>query len=292
MMSLLRWLAQWPLPRLQALGAGLGWLTWACSPSYRRRLAQNALLAGLTPQQRRASVAEAGRMVVEALWLWLMPPAQRLDERVRWQGAEWVDQALSSQQGLVFFTPHLGSFEVSARAIIERWGHQRPLTVMYRPARSALLRELEEGARARPGLSTVPASLGGVRQMLRALRKGEMVGLLPDQVPPLGQGVWAPFFGQAAYTITLAARLVTQTGAQALVVWCERLPKGQGFVMHVEPLGEVLEASDDDAAQSAAATAINRAMERVIMQKPEQYLWGYHRYKQPRGQDATGGTSA
>lgn len=291
-MSFLRWLARWPLPRLQALGAGLGWLTWAFSPSYRRRLAQNAALAGLSPAQRRASVGEAGRMAAEALWLWLMPREQRLDDLVRWQGAEWVDQALGSQQGLVFFTPHLGSFEVSARAITERWGHLRPLTVMYRPARSALLRELEEGARARPGLATVPAALSGVRHMLRALRKGEMVGLLPDQVPPQGQGLWAPFFGQPAYTMTLAARMVTQTGAQALVVWCERLPNGQGFVMHFEPLGEVLATGDDEAAQSAAATAINRAMERVIMHKPEQYLWGYHRYKQPRGQDAAGGERA
>lgn len=289
MISFLRWLARWPLPRLQALGAGLGWLTWALSPSYRRRMAQNASLAGLSPAQRRASVGEAGRMVAEALWLWLMPSDQRLASRVRWHGAEWVDQALQAQQGLVFLTPHLGGFEVSARAVVERWGHLRPLTVMYRPARSALLRELEEGARSRPGLATVPAALSGVRHMLRALRKGEMVGLLPDQVPPQGQGVWAPFFGQDAYTVTLAARLVTQTGALAVVVWCERLPRGQGFVMHFEPLGEALPTADDAAAQVTAATAINRAMERVIMQKPEQYLWGYHRYKQPRGQDSAGG---
>ncbi|MFD2450732.1 LpxL/LpxP family acyltransferase [Ideonella paludis] len=91
--------------------------------------------------------------------------------------------------------------------------------------------------------------------------------------------------------MTLAARLVTQTDALAVVVWCERLPKGQGFVMHFEPLGETLPAADDAAAQVTAATAINRAMERVIMQKPEQYLWGYHRYKQPRGQDVAGSES-
>lgn len=284
MMGVLRWLSRWPLPRLHVLGACLGWLTWALSPSYRQRLRANAELAGLTPAERRQSVAEVGRMVAEVPWLWLMPVEQPLGELVRWDGAELIGSAIASGRGVVLLTPHLGSFEVSARAIVERFGQQVPLTVLYRPARKPLLRELEETARHRPGLATAPASLAGVRQMLRALRKGEMVGLLPDQVPPEGQGVWAPFFGQPAYTMTLAARLVLQTGALPLVLWCERLAGEVGFIVHVRELGEPLpDASDSsEAAQLQAATVINRAMERVIRERPSQYLWGYHRYKKPR----------
>jgi len=90
---------------------------------------------------------------------------------------------------------------------------------MYRPARQPWLRQLEETSRERPGLATAPAALSGVRQMIRALRKGESVGLLPDQVPPEGMGVWAPFYRQPAYTMTLAARLVQQTGAALLLAW-------------------------------------------------------------------------
>jgi Kdo2-lipid IVA lauroyltransferase/acyltransferase len=284
MIVLMRWLARWPLHRLQVVGAALGWLAWAFSATYRRRLQANAALAGLGASQRRQAVAEAGRMAAEVPWLWLMPADETLGNRVRWQGAEHIEQALAAGRGALLLTPHLGSFEVSARAIVERFGHLQPLTVLYRPARQAWLREMEETARQRPGLATAPAAMTGVRQMLRALRRGELVGLLPDQVPPQGQGVWAPFFGQPAYTMTLATRLIQQTGAVPVILWCERLPRGAGFVMHVSALGAPLPEAGDtsDAAQVAAASAINRAMERVIAEAPGQYLWGYHRYKQPR----------
>ena len=117
--------------------------------------------------------------------------------------------------------------------------------------------------------------------MMRALRRGEAVGLLPDQVPPDGMGVWVPFFGKPAYTMTLAARLVQQTGAVPLLIWGERLVHGAGYTVRVSPLGEELPAvSAHHQAESAAI--INRAMERLIRQCPQQYLWGYNRYKQPR----------
>jgi Kdo2-lipid IVA lauroyltransferase/acyltransferase len=137
-----------------------------------------------------------------------------------------------------------------------------------------------EGSRARPGLATAPATLAGVRQLIRALRRGEAVGLLPDQVPPEGMGVWAPFFGKPAYTMTLAARLVQQTGAVPLLVWGERLARGAGYAVHFLPFEESLPA--DASAQAESAAVINRAMERLILQRPQQYLWGYNRYKQPR----------
>ncbi len=275
MTLLLRWLSRWPLAWLHALGAALGWLTWALSPSYRRRLAENAALAGIAAADRRRSVAEAGRMAAEVPWLWFMPPGERLGGRVRWHGQAVIEDALAAGRGLLLLTPHLGSFEVSARACAERY--PVPITVLYRPARKPWLRRLEETARARPNMATAPATLAGVRQMLRALKRGEIVGLLPDQVPPEGQGVWAPFFGRPAYTMTLAARLAQQTGAAVGLAWCERLPRGQGYAIHLVPVDGPL--GDDDL---AAATRVNQAMEQAIRALPSQYLWGYNRYKSPR----------
>jgi KDO2-lipid IV(A) lauroyltransferase len=284
MLSLLRWLARRPLRLLHALGAALGWLVWLLSPHYRRRLADHAALAGAGAHVRRA-VAEAGRMSLETARLWLRPAGAPLPDPVQWEGEALVEQALAAGRGLVLLTPHLGSFEVCAQAYAERFGARRPLTVLYRPARNAWLRELEETARARPHLATAPATLAGVRQLLRALRGGETIGLLPDQVPPDGMGVWAPFFGRPAYTMTLAARLVRQSGASVLTIWGERLPRGAGFRVHVGVLAEPLPApppADEAAAALADATAVNRSMERLIMHSPAQYLWGYHRYKNPR----------
>ncbi len=278
---LLRWLSRRSLRHLHALGGALGWLAWALSPSYRRRLRANAALAGVSGADRRAAVADAGRLVMELPRLWLRPPERPIADPVQWDGADWLAQVLAQGRGLVLLTPHMGSFEVSAQAYAERFGAQQPITVLYRPARQAWLRALEETARARPRLATAPATLAGVRLMMRALRRGETVGLLPDQVPPEGMGVWVPFFGRPAYTMTLAARLAQQTGAALAVLWTERLPRGAGYVVHAMPLPEPVPAGADEA---AAALAVNRSMEAVIRMKPAQYLWGYHRYKTPRRQ--------
>lgn len=284
---MLRWLSRRSLGVLHALGLLLGWAGYALSPSYRRRLNSNAALAGITATQRRAAIGHAGRLVTELPKLWLRAPEAPLVPPVQWQGAELIDAALDAGRGLLLLTPHLGCFEVIAQAYAERFGARQPMTALYRPARKAWLRELEETARHRPGLLTAPASLAGVRQMLRALRQGQTVGLLPDQVPPDEMGVWAPFFGQPAYTMTLASRMALQTGAPMLLMLGERLPQAAGWRIHVfevpEPLPAATNYGGDDAAhQVECAAVINRAMEFLIRQCPEQYLWGYHRYKSPR----------
>ena len=287
MLTALNWLSRRSLGFLHALGAGLGWAGYALSGSYRRRLVANAALAGIQAHERRAAVAQAGRMVAELPHLWLRPAAQALDPPVQWHGAELVEQALAAGRGLVMLTPHLGAFEVIAQAYAERFGAGHPVTVLYRPARQPWLRELETTARNRPGLLTAPATLAGVRQMIRALRQGHAVGLLPDQVPPSGMGVWAPFFGRPAYTMTLASRLVLQTGAPVLLMLGERRPRAAGWRIGVyellEPLPDAAAFGPDDVAhQTECAAVMNRAMEFLIRQCPTQYLWGYHRYKAPR----------
>jgi len=287
MQFLIRAMARLSLRKLHGIGLLLGWLGYAFSGGYRRRLNEHARLAGLGTAERRAAVGSAGRMVAELPWLWLRPPQQLLGPMAQWQGAELVDAALDSGQGLLMLTPHLGCFEVAGQAYVERFGARTQLTAMYRPARQPWLRAIIEASRQRPGLVTVPASLAGIRHMMRALRRGESVGLLPDQVPPEGMGVWAPFFGRPAYTMTLAHRLVQQTGARMLFIWAERLTAGEGYLLRVSPLTEPMpeQASDDvngSAWQAACAASINREMERLIRQCPGQYLWGYHRFKQPR----------
>lgn len=279
MPTVFRSLAAWPLPLLHALGWLGGWLTWLVSPSYRRRWAHNTRLAGLRGAARWASVGEAGKLSAELPRLWLGRPLPW-----RWDGIEHVEAARAAGQGVLFLTPHLGCFEIAAQAYAARFGtgaDPKPMTVLYRPPRQAWLRALVEASRARPGLATAPTTLAGVRQLIQALRSGEAVGLLPDQVPPEGQGVWAPFFGQPAYTMTLSARFARLANTRVLLAWGERLSWGRGYVVHVLPLEELLdEPLADDAA--AIAAQFNRAMERVILRCPQQYLWGYARYKQPR----------
>ena len=273
MSTLFRLFSRCPLGLLHALGAALGWLSFALSPSYRRRFVSNAAQAGYRFAQVRGAVAHAGRMTAELPRLWLGGSV-----RVEWDGTPCLDAAYAAGKGVLFLTPHMGCFEVIAQGLAQRYSPAHgPITVLYRPARQPWLAEVMEGSRQRPGLETAPTTLAGVRQMIKALRAGRAVGLLPDQVPPDGMGQWAPFFGQSAYTMTLAARLALQTGATVLLVWGERLSWGRGFRLHFSELQQPLAGE-----LGPAVVQVNGEMERLIRACPAQYLWGYARYKQPR----------
>lgn len=270
-----RLFSHWPLWALHALGQMAGWVAWLTSTTYRHRFAENVQVAGLKFADVWGAVGHAGSMSTELPRLWLGKPVP-----VQWtaHSHEVLAEAYLMGKGVLILTPHLGCFEVTAQAISESFSQQHgPLTVLYRPSRKASLAAVMEQSRARPGLETVPTTLAGVRQMIKALRAGGAVGLLPDQVPPLGMGVWAPFFGKPAYTMTLAARLALQTGARVVMVWGERMPWGQGFQMHASLMHEELPSDLD-----AAVLLINQAMERLVLACPSQYLWGYARYKLPR----------
>jgi len=273
MTSLFRLLSRLPLWLLHGAGWALGWVSFLASGVYRRRFLENVALASVEGAQWWRAVGESGKLIAELPRLWMGAPSP-----VLWDGAQHVEAALAKQRGIVFLTPHLGCFEVTAQAYAARFGvHGQPMTVLFRPPRKAWLRDVVGASRARPGMDAAPTTLAGVKQLIKALKNGHCVGLLPDQVPPDGMGVWAPFFGKPAYTMTLSARLALQTGATVLVAWGERLSWGRGYVVHVAPLQAAL---SSDLAEAAAQ--INHAMERLVLQMPSQYLWGYARYKEPR----------
>lgn len=273
MRGLFRFFSRSPLGLLHALGHALGWLVWLVSGAYRARFMANARQAGQTWSRIWPAIGHAGAMSAELPRLWLGAPAP-----VQWSGDAWVEQAYAAGQGVLFLTPHLGCFEITAQALAARFSPQYgALTVLYRPSRHTALAELMLSARNRPGLQAVPTTLAGVRQMIKALRAGQAVGLLPDQVPPEGMGLWAPFFGRPAYTMTLAAKLVHQTGARVVLIWGERLSWGRGYRLHASALAQPLSAD-----LTEAVGQINEAMERLVLTCPSQYLWGYARYKAPR----------
>jgi len=269
---LFRLLSRLPLPVLHAIGAILGWLVYLLAPSYRRRLKNNIKAAGFG-EHLSSAISEAGKNVMELPFVWCADP-QRVANSMRMENWEVVEAAAKSGRGVVFLTPHLGCFEITAQVV----GSQTPLTVLYRPPRKAALKPLIEGARARGKLKLAPANLSGVRMLLKALRKGELIGLLPDQVPQNGEGIWAPFFGRPAYTMTLPGKLQQMTGATVVITFAERLPYGKGYVMRIMEMPEALGDSPE-----AQAAAVNAAMERLIAWCPAQYFWSYNRYKVPEG---------
>src|SRR5665811_2395709 len=265
MLWIFRFFSIWPLAALHALGGVLGWLVWALSPRYRAQFRANALQAGLPFETVRPAIAEAGRFVAELPKLWMRPPSQSCLANVRVEGRSHADQAFAQGRGVIFFGPHCGSFELGPQALAELYGPLHgPITAIYRPARKAWLAQLERIARNRPNLTVVPASLSGIRLMHKTLKANQAVALLTDQVPPQGLGIWAPFFGRPAYTMTLAARLAVQSGAALLPVSCERLPHGRGYFLKIWPAVAGLEAHEKSG-MLHAVTLINQAIEAIVL---------------------------
>lgn len=259
---LFRLLARLPLPLLHNLGALLGALAYGLSPTYRRHLRENMAQAGVAAL-RGAAVAEAGKTLLELPKLWLRPQDEVVGHVVKVSGWPLVETAWAAGRGILFLTPHLGCFEITA----QYYAQQRPMTVLYRRPRQAWLAALVERGRG-THLKLAPADVSGVKKLLKALKNGEAVGMLPDQAPKQGEGSWAPFFGRPAYTMTLAARLA-QGAATVIVAYAERLPYGAGYHLKLfAPTGAIASPAD-----------INREIERLVRLCPQQYLWGYHRYK-------------
>lgn len=271
----LRLLSLLPLSCAHALGAAAGWLIYALSPTYRRHLRQNLAIAGYDEAAlRREAVAQAGRMLAELPRVWLRPRGEAGELVVRVSGWQLVESAWDRGEGIIFLTPHLGCFEITARY----YALFAPITVLYRPPKQTWLRPVIESGRGGDNLHLAPADIGGVRSLMRALKRREAIGMLPDQVPGHGEGAWTDFFGRPAYTMTLAARLTQGGAARVLFAYAERLPGGQGYHLRLMP-------PDGEIAGSVAerAAAINRGIESVIRRCPAQYLWGYNRYKVPAG---------
>ncbi len=282
MISLFKLSALLPLWLMRGIGLALGWLVWVASAKYRRVMRENwetALASGglslKSPRHNnlyRDAIGHAGLIATELPKIWCDP---RAIEKMSVSGMEQVQAIARAGKPILFLTPHLGAFELSARKLSTYF----PITVLYRPSRQAYFRKLMETLRPMPGLATAPANASGVRQLLRALRKGETVGMLPDQVPSQGDGVWADFFGKPAYTMTLPIRLAQATGAAVVWVLAVRTNKGWHLDLSVwhaaKDLGQI--------SLEQGAHLMNQELMAQISRAPEQYLWAYNRYKTPKG---------
>jgi KDO2-lipid IV(A) lauroyltransferase len=255
-----------PLRAARFFGGLAGCATYLLSPRYRRKIRENLGQAGLDARALRWRVAaQTGQTLAELPYVWIRP-AERLNQCVVTEGFDLIARAQARGEGILFLTPHLGAFDLAARFFAGR----APITVMFKPPSVSGLARLLEASRNTGQMRAVPASLAGVRAMLRGLREGEAVGLLPDQVPTAGNGQWSPFFGRPAFTMTLPARLARSGSVCVLLAVAERC-KG-GWLLRIEAMTAV-----------PHPDALNAEMERLIRSCPGQYLWGYSRYRRPPG---------
>jgi KDO2-lipid IV(A) lauroyltransferase len=235
----------------------------------------------LSAAQQQALVkrifVETGKTVTEigALWLWPKDRLLKLVKKI--SGEEALLKAVEQKRGVIIAAPHIGAWEMVGLY----WASRFPMTSLYRPPKMSEFDQFVRSARERCGARLVPTNTQGVKALLHAIKKNELIGILPDQDPGDEGGVFAPFFGIETNTMTLLPRLARKSGAAVFLVFAQRLPKGQGFHMHVIPAPEDIASAD----LLTAATALNQGVERCIRLCPTQYQWIYKRFKKrPAGE--------
>lgn len=275
-------LAAMPLVVLQGLGQVAGSLLWWLNTNRRRIAVINTdlCLPELPVTQRthiaRQSIAHEITTYLETPQYWL-GNSERMKARVReYRNIEAYDRALSKGKGVILLTLHMGAFEAVAIPMSEKY----KLTGLYSP-QDGVVNELSIQGRSRLGGRLVSTESGGARrQLLPVLARGEGIYFMPDHDPPEGRGLFAPFMGILAHTPSLVARLVRESGSPVVFMFGERLPRGRGYIAHY------LEAPPgmDDPDPVKATTAMNQGLEACVRACPEQYWWGYKRFRrQPAG---------
>ncbi|MBD3610346.1 MAG: lysophospholipid acyltransferase family protein [Gammaproteobacteria bacterium] len=281
--GLLRLFALLPLSLNHMLGSAIGRLAYRINNDLKYSASINIqrCLPQLSQQQQqqlnKAQLIGTGKTFTEAGAMWLWSGKRILNSIKEISGEEHVEIALSKGKGVIFAMPHMGSWELVSLYCSNKY----PMTTLYRPPDMQALEKIVRTGRERLGATLVPTDNRGVKALLKALNSGETIGILPDQEPGKGQGVFAPFFGIPAYSMSLLSRLVQKTSAEVVFAFAERLPFGQGYHLHFLPAPEGIRDKEMD----HAISAVNLGVQRCIEQCPGQYQWGYRRFKtRPEGE--------
>jgi len=264
----------------ERLGRVVGNLVFAYNSRWRRVTLAN--LAASFPMMRqealiqlaRDSLRHTGCYAAESGIIWGRGDQRWKSLIVSIEGVDAIDEAKRIGKGVLVLVPHYGNWEILNLFLGAHCG----LTALYEPARIAEIDPIVRHGRSRTGSTLVPTSPAGIRRLVTALRRGGVVGLLPDQVPPIGAGAYAPFFGRQALTMTLACRLVGRLAPRVVMAHARRLPDAAGFSLRFEVLADVERLGDTP----AGLTAMNSAIERLVQSDPAQYQWEYKRFKRPR----------
>lgn len=276
--------ARVPFGVSRAAGNILGYFSYRWADKTRRIAEKNIRLClpHLSEREQmeicQKTFLESGKTFTELgpLWLWPMDKMLKLVDSV--EGEEAFKAAFKQNNGAIVLAPHLGSWEMVGLYLSAHY----PITSMYRPPRIEAIEPLMKGGRERAGAHLVPTDIKGVRQLIKALKQGELIGVLPDQDPGKGNGRFAPFFGIQANTMTLLSKIAGKTGSPVFTVVAQRLPGKRGYKLIFQRAMENIDSGDEQ----ASLNAMNQAVEKAVLAAPEQYQWTYRRFRtRPEGEE-------
>lgn len=281
--GLLKFFSWFSLPLNHRLGAAIGYVLWwlpesVSNPKRISRINLETAFPEMSDLDRRrllkSSLVELGKTSTELgpLWLWNKQRVLALIQQV--SGQALLDDAIARNQGVIMLCPHLGAWEVIAPYLTERYS----TTYLYRPPNLPSIENFMLEVRGRFGAKLAPTDRKGVMMLIKALKRNELVGILPDQDPGKNGGIYAPFYQHPARTMTLVSKLASKTNCALLFISAERLPHGQGYHLQILPADSCIADGDETVAASALNAGIESLIETV---NPVQYQWNYKRYKHP-----------
>jgi len=269
--------AKLPLSWVHRCGSGLAWLMMKQKGRLFKVTQRNVLTCfpELSEQEQQQFIAdsmrETAKTITEMGPMWWWSTDRLCKTIVKVTGRDVLQRAYDQGRGVIIAAPHLGAWELVGLYCARFF----PMTSLYKPPRHAEINEIVLHARERTGSSLVPTDNNGVKALLKALKKGEMIGILPDQEPKNGTGIFAPFMTQPAYTMTLLSRFVKKTQAKVIFSFAQRLENGAGFHLHFIEAGDDIASSDLD----TSVATMNKGVERCISHCPTQYQWSYKRFR-------------
>ncbi len=274
-------LGRLPLRALHLLGDATAWMSRALNVREARVAQRN--LEIVYPQLDvvarrellRGVLRETARGAFETLRFWTRAERDNLRLIDAVYGRELFDAALASGHGLIIAAPHYGNWE-----LLNQWLAARtPITVLYRRPKQAVGEAFLRRVRDRANVRQLPAEGAAMRGLFKVLAARGVIGILPDQQPKAGDGLFAPFFGMDALSMTLLPRLAQRTGATVLFAIAERrygsrTSNGPRFDVHLIPAPAAMQ----DADTQIAVAAMNAAVQAIAERDPLQYQWTYKRY--------------
>lgn len=192
------------------------------------------------------------------------------------EGLEHIEAALKEGKGVLLFISHFATLHIAGRML----ARDVPFTAMYKGHKNRFYNQIMASGLSKHCEKLVHRS--SVKDLIRALKQNKVVWYAPDLNVREDQGIFVPFFGNPACTVTVTARMSKATGAKVIPFNFHRREDGRGYDLKVHPILEEYPTGDvyEDTARIA------HIQEAFVRAQPEQYFWLYKRFKtRPRGEE-------
>lgn len=263
-----------PFELLRALGKIVGFVSYHVNNRETQVARRNMQL--IYPQdsaeacERRVQeiLSSTGQTALETMAAWSRPRTKALKLIRNIHGLEHFQRAYEQGKGVIIAAPHYGNWEL----LIHYVANLAPLSLVYGVPKKKYFDDYLAMARDGENLLMVPGEASAMRPLLRALHKGELVGITPDQQPKIGGGEFAPFFGHSALTLTLIAKLAHRSGAPVIFTYSER--SGSGYDVFFDSPDSLIAHENID----IALDAMNKHVQAIAERDFRQYQWTYKRF--------------